>query len=258
MSTYAFTDVTVGNASFTSTPNLTFEITSADGNDTNNSTSGAVALSPETTTYVQVRVTTDNWPEETGWEIVNDMGMVIESVAVGSLSSADTEFTWDVGLPGTGCYSFTMFDSYGDGLYASQWGNYQDGTAGVYGMDGESQIDIVFEYDGASGVQFGELSVGMEATTVTGIDEITLSSTAVAFPNPTNGNANVEFNTTTAAMASLEVINLIGERVMFNTLGNLPAGLNRANFDLSGLQAGIYLVNLNAGGETTTMRITKQ
>ncbi|HAT47724.1 MAG TPA: hypothetical protein DCS71_02260, partial [Flavobacteriales bacterium] len=39
---------------------------------------------------------------------------------------------------------------------------------------------------------------------------------------------------------------------------NLPAGLNRANFDLSGLQAGIYLVNLNAGGETTTMRITKQ
>jgi len=258
LSTYAFTDVTVGNASFTSTPNLTFEITSADGNDTNNSTSGAVALSPETTTYVQVRVTTDNWPEETGWEIVNDMGMVIESVAVGSLSSADTEFTWDVGLPGTGCYSFTMFDSYGDGLYASQWGNYQDGTAGVYGMDGESQIDIVFEYDGASGVQFGELSVGMEATTVTGIDEITLSSTAVAFPNPTNGNANVEFNTTTAAMASLEVINLIGERVMFNTLGNLPAGLNRANFDLSGLQAGIYLVNLNAGGETTTMRITKQ
>jgi len=51
---------------------------------------------------------------------------------------------------------------------------------------------------------------------------------------------------------------LIGERVMFNTLGNLPAGLNRANLDLSGVQAGIYLVNLNAGGETTTMRITKQ
>ena len=258
LSTYAFTDVTVGNATFTSTPNLTFEITSADGNDTNNSTSGAVALSPETTTYVQVRVTTDLWPEEIGWEIVNDMGMVIESVAVGSLSSADTELIWNVGLPGIGCYSFTLFDSYGDGLYASQYGPYQDGAAGVYGMDGESQIDIVFEYDGASGIEYEELSVGMEATTVTRIDEFTLSSTAIAFPNPTNGNASLEFTTTTAAMASLEVINLIGERVMFNALGNLPAGLNRANFDLSGLQAGIYLVNLNAGGETTTMRITKQ
>ena len=50
LSTYAFANVTVGEASFTATPNLTFEITSADGNDTNNSTSGAVALSPETTT----------------------------------------------------------------------------------------------------------------------------------------------------------------------------------------------------------------
>ena len=64
-----------------------------------------------------------------------------------------------------------MFDEYGDGLYASQWGNYQDGSAGVYGMDGANQVDIVFEYDGASGIQFGELSVGMEATTVAGIDE---------------------------------------------------------------------------------------
>ena len=258
LSTYAFANVTVGEASFTATPNLTFEITSADGNDTNNSTSGAVALSPETTTYVQVRVTTDNWPAETGWEIADDNGTVIESVAVGSLTNADTEYTWDVGLPGVGCYSFTMFDEYGDGLFASQWGNFADGTAGVYGMDGETQVDIVFEYDGASGIQFSELNVGMEAATVAGIDEANLAATVNVFPNPTNGNTNVEFNTTTAAMATVEVYNLIGERVMFNTLGNLPAGLNRANLDLSSVQAGIYLVNLNAGGETTTMRITKQ
>ena len=183
---------------------------------------------------------------------------MIESVAVGSLTAADTEFTWDVGLPSTGCYTFTMYDSYGDGLFASQWGAFQDGTAGVYGMDGETQVDVVFEYDGASGIQFSELGVGMEATTVAGIDEANLAATVNVFPNPTNGNTNVEFNTTTAAMATVEVYNLIGERVMFNTLGNLPAGLNRANLDLSGVQAGIYLVNLNAGGETTTMRITKQ
>ena len=258
LATYEVENVVVGSASFSAVPNLTFEITNADEDATNNSAAGAVALSPETTTYVQVRVTTDNWPEETGWEIVNDMGTVVESVAVGSLANADTEYTWDVGLPGMGCYSFTMFDTYGDGLFASQWGNFVDGTAGVYGMDGETQVDVVFEYDGASGIQFGELTVGMEAATVAGIDEANLAATVNVFPNPTNGNTNVEFNTTTAAMATVEVYNLIGERVMFNTLGNLPAGLNRANLDLSGVQAGIYLVNLNAGGETTTMRITKQ
>jgi len=258
LDTYAFADVTVGEASFSATPNLTFEITSADGNDANNSASGAVALSPETTTYVQVRITTDNWPAETGWEIADDNGAVIESVAVGSLTTADTEFTWDVGLPSTGCYTFTMYDAYGDGLFASQWGAFQDGTAGVYGMDGETQVDIVFEYDGASGIEFSELGVGMEATTVAGIDEANLAATVNVFPNPTNGVTNVEFNTTAAAMATVEVYNLIGERVFFNSLGNLPAGLNRANLDLSSVEAGIYLVNLNAGGETTTMRVTKQ
>ena len=215
--------------------------------------------SVESTTYVQVRVTTDNWPEETGWVINDDMGNEIASVAVGSLAgSADTPFTWDVGLGDLGCYTFTMYDAYGDGLYASQWGNYADGTAGVYSMDGEMEVGVVFEYDGASGVEFSEANAGMEAATVAGIEEGALSSTVNVFPNPTNGVTNVEFNTKSAGMATLEVYNLIGERVVFNTLGNLPAGLNRANLDLSGVEAGIYLVNLSAGGETSTLRITKQ
>jgi hypothetical protein len=214
--------------------------------------------SVESTTYVQVRITTDNWPTETGWVINDDMGNEIASVAVGSLTDADTPFTWDVGLGDLGCYTFTMYDAYGDGLYASQWGNYADGTAGVYSMDGELEVGVVFEYDGASGIEFSEANAGMEAATVAGIVEGALSSTVNVFPNPTNGVTNVEFNTKEAGMATVEVYNLIGERVVFNTLGNLPAGLNRANLDLSGVEAGIYLVNLNAGGETTTMRVTKQ
>ena len=69
--------------------------------------------------------------------------------------------------------------------------------------------------------------------------------------------SNVEFNSTAAAMATVEVYNLIGERVFFNSFGNLPAGSNRVNLDLGSVEAGVYLVNLNAGGETTTMRVTK-
>ena len=147
---YAFADVTVGEASFSATPNLTLEITSQTAT-TPTTALHAVALSPETTTYVQVRITTDNWPAETGWEIADDNGAVIESVAVGSLTEpADTEFTRDDGLAKHGCYTFTLYDAYGDGLYANlQTGQLPDGTAGVYGMD-ETQVDIVFEYDGAN------------------------------------------------------------------------------------------------------------
>ena len=163
LDTYAFANVTVGEASFTATPNLTFEITSADGNDTNNSAVGEVTLAVESTTLVQIQILTDNWPGETGWEIADDNGTVIESVAVGSLTAADTEFTWDVGLPSVGCYTFTMFDSYGDGLFASQWGNYPDGSVTVYSMGGGESTPI-YQYEGSSGIQFSEQTVGFHAT----------------------------------------------------------------------------------------------
>lgn len=214
--------------------------------------------SEETNTYIQIRITTDNWPEETGWDLRDADGNIVESVAVGSLAgSADTEFIWNVGLD-LGCYTFTMYDTYGDGLYASQWGNYADGMAGIYSMNGETQEGIVWEYMGSSMVEFSEVNAGLEATTVSGLNEVSLASSINVFPNPTRGLTSVEFTTTEAGMATLEVYNLVGERVLFNTLGNLPAGLNRTNLDCSGMEAGIYLVNINAGGETTTMRITKQ
>ena len=214
--------------------------------------------SEETNTYIQIRITTDNWPEETGWDLRDADGNIVESVAVGSLAgSADTEFIWNVGLD-LGCYTFTMYDTYGDGLYASQWGNYADGMAGIYSMNGETQEGIVWEYMGSSMVEFSEVNAGLEATAVSGLNEVSLASSINVFPNPTRGLTSVEFTTAQAGMATLEVYNLVGERVLFNTLGNLPAGLNRTNLDCSGMEAGIYLVNVNAGGETTTMRITKQ
>ena len=250
--------VTVDLGEYTEAGDLNVSLVEVNAETWSASEDVTVIGSVESTTYVQVRITTDNWPGETGWTINDDMGNTIASVAVGSLGEADTEFTWDVGLGDLGCYTFTMYDAYGDGLNASQWGNFQDGTAGVYSMDGEMEMGVVWEYDGASGIEFSEANAGMEAATVAGIEEGALSSTVNLFPNPTNGVANVEFNTKSAGMATLEVFNLIGERVAFETLGNLPAGLNRANLDLSSVEAGIYLVNLNAGGETTTMRITKQ
>ena len=124
----------------------------------------AVIGSVESTTNIQVRITTDNWPGETGWVIADDAGNEVASLAVGSLAqNPNTLWTWDVDLPSTGCYTFTIFDTYGDGLHASQWGDYTDGTAGVYSMDGETEVGIVWEYDGASGIEFSEFSVGMQA-----------------------------------------------------------------------------------------------
>ena len=89
-------------------------------------------------------------------------------------------------------------------------------------------------------------------------EELSLASTVTMFPNPTQGLSNLQFTTTVAEIATLEVINLLGETVIRESFGSLPAGTHRVELNLEDAKAGVYLVNLNAGGQTTTLRFTKQ
>jgi len=119
--------------------------------------------SVESSTIIQVRITTDNWPEETSWTIETSDGSFIDGIAAGSLGNAtDTEFTWDVALDLNECYVFTIYDSYGDGLNSSQWGNYADGSFSVVYMIGENEVVTIISYDGATDEDFTELLIGIE------------------------------------------------------------------------------------------------
>ena len=55
---------------------------------------------------------TDNWGNETSWEILNDNAVV----ASGSGYDDNAMYTVDVTLPGEGCYELVLNDSYGDGM----------------------------------------------------------------------------------------------------------------------------------------------
>ncbi|MGM0624796.1 MAG: C25 family cysteine peptidase [Bacteroidota bacterium] len=66
---------------------------------------------------VEIDLLTDNYPEETSWELVEDeTGDVLYEN--GSLNSEQHHYT-EMCLGG-GCYTFTIYDSYGDGL-AGGW-----------------------------------------------------------------------------------------------------------------------------------------
>ena len=234
-----------------------YSLMSVNGADWNAEGSAAIVGSTEATSYVQVRITTDNWPEETGWMITDANGTYVDGVATGDLAGQnDTELSWDVALDLNECYVFTMTDSYGDGLYASQWGDYVDGVASIVSMDGMDVVGIVLDYNGASGLEFAELVAGMEVTSATGITENDLTSSVNVFPNPFSDNTTLSFSAAEAGQATVVVYNLIGEKVIEMNLGNIAAGTQSLQLNFSSLEAGIYLVNLNAGNETSTLRVT--
>ncbi len=71
-------------------------------------------------TEVVFTVMTDCWPEEVSWVIADANAQTLVEVNTGDYSTEDTEEVWS-GCLTHGCHTLTVSDSYGDGMYGSQW-----------------------------------------------------------------------------------------------------------------------------------------
>lgn len=66
---------------------------------------------------VTIYIVTDTWGYETTWQLTNDeTGDIVEAYTDAALENS-TEYSWDLELD-FGAYTFTIFDSYGDGIYS--------------------------------------------------------------------------------------------------------------------------------------------
>jgi hypothetical protein len=71
-------------------------------------------------TDVDLSITTDCWGEETSWDLQDEFGTILYSSPTNTYGDIVTIVT-PMTL-GCGCYTFNIYDSYGDGMYGSQWG----------------------------------------------------------------------------------------------------------------------------------------
>ena len=255
LDTYGIEDVQMGSYQFDGSTDFSIRITSGDENADNDVTFASVAGATEGTTLFYVYVMTDGWGEETGWEIADGDGNVIESVSAGAYAST-TEYETYVGVPSTGCYTFTLTDSYGDGLFGSQWGNV-DGECYVYTVDNDlNQFSQIYGYDGT--YNFSSETRAADVQTVVGLEEEAAATTFNVYPNPVEDVAWVDLSLAGNEEVRLDVVNLIGQKVFAQDLGTMSAGNTRLPLDLAGLESGIYLVTLTAGDSVSTLRVTKK
>ena len=258
MNSYDETDLDLGMYSGGGT--LSYEVTQINGAaftaDEYSSRTVDVSAATSATSLIEVAITTDGWGEETGWSIFDENGTVIESVAAGSLAN-QTDYVWFVSVPSTGCYSFELTDAYGDGLNGSQWGS-TDGSCAVRSYDDNiAFFSTIYDNDGS--YNFSSEERGMEVVQMNvGVEEVSVAESLAIFPNPTNGNTQLSFNLAQATAVNATVYNLIGEAVLTQDFGTLSAGEQRQVIDFGGLNAGVYLVSVQAGDETSTLRVTVQ
>lgn len=200
-------------------------------------TFGPVPDAPNT--LITLELKTDNYGSETTWKLFNSSGTVVAQDPPGNYG-ANTVYNYDWSLNPSECYTFKIYDQYGDGICCS-YGN------GYYKLKNTWGTPNIF----IQGAQFGgEEARGYGTPATVGLNENDRSSELSIYPNPTSGQVNVSFPVD--GLATVDLYNVLGERAMtttFNTNGV-------RTFDLSGLQNGVYVMHIVAGDLTATRKIT--
>ncbi len=102
-------------------------------------------------------------------------------------------------------------------------------------------------------------AVEFNGTPVAGEDTALEGAVALlpARPNPVMDRATISFTVLEAGAASVEVYNVLGQRVLTAFQGDAaPGSALEADLDVSSLAAGVYLVRLESAGQTAVQQIT--
>ena len=75
------------------------------------------------------------------------------------------------------------------------------------------------------------------------------------YPNPFNPTTTIEFSIPTNGIYTLEVFNILGQKVASLLNGNLEQGNHKAIFNATNLSTGIYLYRLSGNSVTITKKM---
>ncbi|MFU8860469.1 MAG: T9SS type A sorting domain-containing protein [Cyclonatronaceae bacterium] len=75
------------------------------------------------------------------------------------------------------------------------------------------------------------------------------------YPNPFNPTTTIEFGLADASFTTLEVYNMLGQRMAVLANEQLAAGWHRVNLDASALSSGTYIYRLQAGDRVETRKL---
>jgi hypothetical protein len=176
---------------------------------------------------------TDAYGSETTWNIKDANGAtVLSGGPYANLSAAGT--TTETPVSGTlstqTCHTFTIYDSYGDGIDAGYGvGSFTvtDGSGSILATGGQFS-----EEDGAA-FKTGNATVGLND----------IISNISIYPNPVKDVLNIEGDYT-----SVDVLDILGNLVLSSKATK--------NINVSSLADGVYMLNIKTGDDIALKKIT--
>ncbi len=197
-------------------------------------------LTPQFLVYLN----TNNAANETGYSVEDVDGNVLFERLPGTLSNSTTYTdTFDLD---PGCYVFRVVDTGGDGL---SWWNNNDGTGAVnirrvdfpvtlknFGTDFGSEIFFPFTIG-----QFKDIAGDPAACPPVGINQVAEAQGQFElFPNPNNGNFEIQFALDKIQDVNYTIFNALGQQVKQGLLHQVQN--QNVPIQLSNSGAGIYMI----------------
>ena len=185
-------------------------------------------------TNVTVQIVTDQYGSETTWNIKDaNGGTILSGGPYGNLQSSGT--TTEAPVSGTlfanTCYTFTIYDSYGDGINTAQYGagsfTVTDGNGMILASGG------VFTDEDGDAFKTGNATVGVND----------IISNISIYPNPVKDVLTIEGNYT-----SVDVLDILGNLVLSSEATK--------NINVSSLADGVYMLNIKTENGIAVKKIT--
>ena len=95
-------------------------------------------------------------------------------------------------------------------------------------------------------------------TAPTSIETITNNIFLNLYPNPANGNTNLEFKLNEEQNVSVDIYNLLGEKVYEQGEGKMASGLHLITMPCSSLPSGVFFVKLTTDNTSVTKKLVIQ
>lgn len=235
LNTYQTAMVTCSVIANYSGGNLSVEVTATGENNVANNTSSTTVLGAVSVkNRILLDITTDGYASETSWKIKNSSNAVVPGTTDPTLAN-NTTYNFVYNLTTLGCYTFSITDSYGDGITPGTI-NVRDIAGTVIWNDDAfgSGVDVPFKVT--------------EIISTAGIDEATKDFIKV-YPNPSKGNVTINSDILTQ-YSSIELVDQLGR-----VLGSWDVNNTQMTVDMGSVANGNYTLVFKGENGNHTQKI---
>lgn len=200
---------------------------------------------------VDLELVFDQYPAETSWEISDVDELVIESG--NGYKYQDGDLNLSVYLP-VGCYFFTVFDSYDDGMCCT----YGDGSytfsqnSVVLASGGSFESSETTEFCISYYETESQESAVNEVEETSSTQSISENTAIKLYPNHTSTSFVIETKYTSESQSTYSIRDMSGKTLVTETITD-----NKTRVDVSEFSAGMYLVNVSVGDNIETHKLIK-